>query len=201
MNGLVYFASMATGPIKIGFTSDIDRRMKNLSYGVPGGVRLLATMAGSPVAEAWVHDQFRELKISGEWFSPDADLLDFIGRVEQVGDLVLPPSIREIKYQRPSSVQDDELRQKIEYWLHFIGSPDDTMHRSRKQRIEQAAERLHFSYTRTKDLWYGDARSITAAEYVMIKEAFEIRFVATSSDVTDGSKAERRVKHHQYRGV
>lgn len=82
MKGIVYFVQMVTGPIKVGFTTDLEKRLNTLSCTVPAGVTLLASIEATPDAEAWLHIKFRSLNISGEWFSPGLDLLSFIERAK-----------------------------------------------------------------------------------------------------------------------
>ncbi len=70
--GHVYFARGPNGTIKIGFTSDLGRRMSEL------GAEVVATVPGSIALEYAIHDLFREDRIHGEWFRPSRALLAFI---------------------------------------------------------------------------------------------------------------------------
>lgn len=82
---VVYFIERA-GFIKIGFSSDLRSRMQAISRGdslidgmTAGPVRILATIerSGRPT-EGWLHRRFAHLRIGGEWFLPEPELLDFI---------------------------------------------------------------------------------------------------------------------------
>ena len=76
----VYFIqSIAGGPIKIGYASDVAARIDQLQTGSPTPLRLLAVIpgAGSSVETA-LHRRFVALRAHGEWFHPVAELTDYI---------------------------------------------------------------------------------------------------------------------------
>lgn len=71
----VYFAQApTTGAIKIGFTSDVHRRIRQIRP----RVELLALMHGGRSWERQMHDRFAHLRIEGEWFQPADELINFI---------------------------------------------------------------------------------------------------------------------------
>lgn len=72
-SGVVYFARGRDGLIKIGFSSDVGRRMLEL------GAEVLATVPGSVGVEFALHDAFADDLVGDEWFRPSATLLAFIG--------------------------------------------------------------------------------------------------------------------------
>ncbi len=73
----VYFIQMGEdGPIKIGHSRDVGRRLKSMQTSCPALLRLLGTIAGAQ--ECLVHVRFHHLRIAGEWFRAEPDLLDFI---------------------------------------------------------------------------------------------------------------------------
>lgn len=77
----VYFAQQAgdtKGPVKIGFSSDMKARVKNLSIASVGGVLILATIDGGKETEAYLHEKFEPYRISGEWFELSDELAEFI---------------------------------------------------------------------------------------------------------------------------
>jgi hypothetical protein len=92
---LVYFIqdSAVGGAIKIGYTSDLNRRHKQLEthYGRP--LSVLATISGGLKKETEIHKRFAHLRLHGtnrrgrqpELFQPAADLMEFIGRPLLVG--------------------------------------------------------------------------------------------------------------------
>jgi hypothetical protein len=84
---LIYFMQCsAGGPVKIGFTDDVQLRQQQLeaSYGRP--LALLATMEGGRAEEASIHRRFRQLRLGRtEQFRPGRELMEFIGRPLLVG--------------------------------------------------------------------------------------------------------------------
>jgi len=81
-SGFIYF--LRSGDlIKIGFATNVQRRISSLQIANPAPLVLLATMKGSPRREKQLHHRFRSLRVSGEWFSPGANLLKFIKIVQE----------------------------------------------------------------------------------------------------------------------
>lgn len=83
----IYFAQpLAGGPIKIGCSDDVPRRLRQLEahYGQP--LALLATMSGGRDEEQAIHARFAHLRLGRtEQFRPATDLMTFIGRPLLVG--------------------------------------------------------------------------------------------------------------------
>lgn len=79
---MVYFLqSIDGGPVKIGFSTDVDRRREQLEaiYGTP--LAVLATLDGGRDEEQALHARFSHLRLGRtEQFRPDAELMAFIGR-------------------------------------------------------------------------------------------------------------------------
>lgn len=77
--GVIYFVQAGPGgSIKIGTTSDLDRRLRELQTGNPVSLILLGTIPGSREEEHVVQSMFKHLQMEGEWFRPGEDLLAFI---------------------------------------------------------------------------------------------------------------------------
>lgn len=78
LSGRLYFIQCATGPIKIGHTSNTDNRLSNLQMGNPNLLTLLAWVMvdDAPAVEKMLHERYREHWIRGEWFSPAPEILE-----------------------------------------------------------------------------------------------------------------------------
>lgn len=74
-DGLVYFIRFG-GLVKIGWTSDLDQRMKE----VPNE-EILGTVPGTMDDEKRCHIAFAHLRVKGEWFRPEPELMEFIADV------------------------------------------------------------------------------------------------------------------------
>lgn len=73
----VYFARKdKDGPIKIGYSSAIEFRMRSNRW------RLLAQIPGMDKTERYIHEKFARLRITGEWFRPASELMEFIAKPE-----------------------------------------------------------------------------------------------------------------------
>jgi len=179
MKGEIYLARMtSTGAIKIGFTTDLAARVASLWYVVPGGVSVITSFLGTPDAETYLHKKFAHRRISGEWFEAAEDLLDFIERVKVEGNLVVPSLFRadEIEEKQPKP-GEAEARHRASFYLKRISEPVRADEKIR-DRMKNAATRTGISESRVEDIWRLEARSITAAEYLRIKEIYEARLIA-----------------------
>jgi len=77
--GWVYFFQQGqTGPIKIGFTTNLLERMESLQIASPHELRCLCNMRAFPHEEREIHARFRKHRIRGEWFDPCPELLAFM---------------------------------------------------------------------------------------------------------------------------
>ena len=76
----VYFIqAISGGPIKIGVTTNIVRRVKALQTHEP--LRVLATVQGEEALERDLHKRFASYRKEGEWFEPAEELLEYIREV------------------------------------------------------------------------------------------------------------------------
>jgi hypothetical protein len=77
--GRVYFVRcVATGRVKIGYSTDVTDRFRQLQTGSPSELELLAAVRTVRVEEKRLHRQFSHLRIRGEWFEPGDDLMALI---------------------------------------------------------------------------------------------------------------------------
>ena len=76
----VYFAQLPTGSIKIGYSDDVESRMKALESSYRQPLALLHTIEGDRKAEHKIHERFAHLRFGRtEQFRPGLDLMEFIG--------------------------------------------------------------------------------------------------------------------------
>lgn len=77
MTDVVYFIrNDDTGTVKIGHSSNVDRRVTALSSAVGCKLTLLRTVGGGQIAEQWYHKRFSDLRIKGEWFTFHPEMLE-----------------------------------------------------------------------------------------------------------------------------
>lgn len=66
---VVYFVQAGeTGPIKIGWTENVDHRIDHLQLASPERLILRASLRGDRDLERKIHQYFSEHRIRGEWF-------------------------------------------------------------------------------------------------------------------------------------
>jgi hypothetical protein len=73
----VYFIRSGDA-IKIGFTQDVVARLSALQTASSIPLELLASIDGDKAEEARQHRRWRHLRIRGEWFRADEELLRYI---------------------------------------------------------------------------------------------------------------------------
>lgn len=75
---VVYFVQGENGgPIKIGRTDDLAKRLVGLSTSSPERLVVLAAVPGTAADERAVHDHFAAARHKGEWFHPTPGLMAF----------------------------------------------------------------------------------------------------------------------------
>lgn len=65
--------------VKIGYSQRPDRRVRSLQTSSPHRLELIRTEDGDTERERQLHERFRSLRVSGEWFRLDGDLRDYLG--------------------------------------------------------------------------------------------------------------------------
>ena len=76
---MIYFIQDGPdGAIKIGYSSDPQRRLRELQTGAGRPLRILHTMYGTVEDERRLHRAYACLRQHGEWFTPGEDLRSYI---------------------------------------------------------------------------------------------------------------------------
>jgi hypothetical protein len=97
-SGFVYFIQGENGgPVKIGYSTDVAERLKDLQTGHPDTLVCLDFFPGSPAMEALIHKDLKayRLRPNGEWFKPDPYVLE---RMKKYKDRAL--ELKETKQKR-----------------------------------------------------------------------------------------------------
>jgi len=81
-NEWVYF--LRAGPfLKIGYATDIGKRIRELQTGCPYPISLVASIQGDRTAEGCLHRQFKSLRVNGEWFRFSGALVEYVAQVAE----------------------------------------------------------------------------------------------------------------------
>jgi len=76
---MIYFVqSIATQLVKIGTTKCLAQRLNGLRIEAGGDVDVLGVAKGGRPEETSLHEHFQHLHVKGEWFRPEAELLEYI---------------------------------------------------------------------------------------------------------------------------
>lgn len=78
MTGYVYFIQSQSGHIKIGYAKDVVARLAALQCANPEPLTLIGTVPGTRGLEVALHKRFAAHRLLGEWFTANADILQFI---------------------------------------------------------------------------------------------------------------------------
>lgn len=90
--GYIYFIQGENGgAIKIGFTKNIESRLKTLQTSYPDILKVLCLIPGNESKERKLHEKFYDIKLNGEWFKPTEKIFKEIEELktkypQQVGD-------------------------------------------------------------------------------------------------------------------
>lgn len=79
---LVYLIRAGDGPIKIGVAIDPQKRLSEIQVGNPLKLELLASVPGDQNTERLLHRKFSAHRMSGEWFSPEPELLEVAKKMQ-----------------------------------------------------------------------------------------------------------------------
>lgn len=77
--GHVYFVESGVGgPIKIGWSQDVSRRIGELQVANAHKLRLLGILPGTMVTESEMHTKFAQFRMEAEWFENHQKIREFI---------------------------------------------------------------------------------------------------------------------------
>lgn len=81
--GWVYFiANESSGAIKIGYSSDPEKRLSDLQVASPAKLRLIGRIPGGAELERQLHQKFWSLRLNGEWFKYEDELVRYIESIQ-----------------------------------------------------------------------------------------------------------------------
>ena len=85
---MIYFIRASdSGNIKIGYSANPDIRRLSLQTGNEQRLELIGTIFGGKKEEKSLHSRFEHLRVNGEWYRGDDELLRYIGTVIHVDGL------------------------------------------------------------------------------------------------------------------
>lgn len=88
--------------IKIGTSVHPEKRIKSLQTGISRPLETLAIVSMDIADEIETHEKFAHIRISGEWFRSEPELLQFIAEVKSKHDGLPPPAYPKRRHPAPS---------------------------------------------------------------------------------------------------
>jgi hypothetical protein len=82
-NARCYFIGGAEGPVKIGFSVDVDSRLSAIRSCSPVPLGILALAPGGQEREIAYHQQFADHRLHGEWFARVPEIEAEIARLSE----------------------------------------------------------------------------------------------------------------------
>lgn len=104
MTGTVYFVEAPGRGIKVGYSTNVQGRLRSLQCSSPTPLKVLATIDGTIQVEQRIHALLNDHRLSGEWFADVPAVRAMIERLTSYGIGILgemPPNPRD--KLRPSS--------------------------------------------------------------------------------------------------
>jgi hypothetical protein len=75
---VIYFVQSGNdGPIKIGYTSDVARRINKMQCDTPHKLHVLGVLDAEQNTEKELHSRFAPFRYRAEWYNPEQELLDY----------------------------------------------------------------------------------------------------------------------------
>ena len=114
--GHIYFLrSMPDGPVKIGWSLNPDRRIKDFQTAHPFPLQIIRTIAAPMAGEKALHRHFKPLRLSGEWFTFSADMLSV--SLEDIQPVRVKGARRFTRRGEPSSNGNLMIRLEVEDYV------------------------------------------------------------------------------------
>lgn len=160
MKQFVYFLQSASGPIKIGFSSNPIARFSSIRTGTAENTRVLAVIEGDKAMEAGLHREFASARVRSEWFRPTPELLAKIA------------SFKSVSLKRHTS-EPDSFTRAARYWVTRL-EDDQAIERGTtvvSRRRELAAE-AGVAPATFENLRRGRISALSAADYESIRLLF-----------------------------
>jgi hypothetical protein len=153
--------------IKIGTSNDLADRLRRLAADF-GDIVLFAQCEGGVETERLYQKAFSNLRVEGEWFRAETDLIDFIGENASSVELIVPRRSDEWKRRAVSGENRDLASAATIMKLYFERFPPTmTMADARENLFtELASINPIWTRRRVRALWEGDARRVDMFEIV-----------------------------------
>lgn len=168
----VYFITekgRTDGPVKIGVTADLTKRLNGLQTGHHRELQVIATLEGGRETEAYLHEMLARWRIRGEWYSRTAEVEEAIERAKLTGRASLPLSDPGLATRVFTPNQDVAQAKRLCREITDRVMPD----RAVPERTAWLARKLQKSCPamterRIKTLYFGEAKRVDYSEMMAL---------------------------------
>jgi hypothetical protein len=174
----VYFVQSTAGPIKIGFTCHLAKRIANLNGMLPEGVSLMASLPGDRRTEAYFHTKLASYRIQGEWFRPADAVLLAVEDVKNRGLESVPAAYRAAATLPTMKRRELDVIASAAQFLQALTDPRPPTE-TIGQSVRRVAREVGISPRTAKSIWYREVSDISAGVYLTLKEAFDAKVART----------------------
>lgn len=110
---MIYFVSNGKGAIKIGTTTNLNSRMRQLRTSNAGPLSLLGSIEGALGIEKAIHAELSHRRLSGEWFTDCSETRAVIQRYLS-GGVALIDAVMPSAYKRPDFGELRTIKMEID---------------------------------------------------------------------------------------
>jgi hypothetical protein len=160
----VYFIASAD-LIKIGYSNDVQQRVKGVISMLREGGEFLGCMPGGRDLEKHFHQIFADDRVYGEWFKRSERLLAVI----QTSTTTAYPSNEKKKAQDRLQMQEERYAEEGAYFIqHFFRDIPN-----QEREFDILARLTTIPAPRLEAIYRGEVCPITAGEYVVLRTLFD----------------------------
>ena len=170
--------------VKIGFSDDVATRVKAVLSVLPAPGRFLGFLPGPRSLEAHFHKVFSETKSHGEWFHKSDALLELIATTaiaELPDQTAIAPDTRLFAQEERYA---DEAAIYIRTFMDGLKPSDEA--------FALISASTGISKSRLRTIYDGEAASVTAGEYVVLRMAASVQDEAFHGPEIDGLREQVR---------
>ncbi len=140
---MIYFAQAgAGGPVKIGWSRTVEARMNTIQPLQPYKLEIIRLLDGPPWVERWLHQQFSSVRLTGEWFTFQPEMLTIVSPLEKPVLRKPDQSVRkeELRTERITTMMTPSQVKMIDDWSfeNRIRSQSEAVRRLIKMNLEPA---------------------------------------------------------------
>lgn len=166
MRSVYFIQRNEDGPIKIGTARKPQSRLTFLQTGSDARLYLRHHIPGWKKTERALHLRFARYRLTGEWFSPAQEILDFIAGL-QSGKLQFPALEADMTVYSARDALNDRLRHECRDMIWQLSLPHKP-HESRVEQLDRVVKLSGIPPRTMKSLFYLETLDVSACDYLTL---------------------------------